>query len=551
MNRTMNTKRFLLTLVMTAAVVQAMGQSPTVLQLGDRLPNLYYWDTNWYDSKVALHPQYNFYYIFNPIWTKEYAFHGRPCVTDVPMKVIGVAGLVNIITYPTGIIDTVLSHRLPEYFRLYQMGKGDQFTLLGEVRWDTVVPQYKMIMPFDGLDSVYDLYLAYFDEPAIVYDTFVVGGTTANNMWHGLDSDMCPEEPWKYSNWYNHVPTRYGFVTKVPPIPNIPCYPPEPDFCVLKYLSPYPDTSFQKLHPDMFEEYWLPFFAIFDTNYVPGVGTYDDSCTAPTGLQVESMSPEGVTLSWDAGGNTLWQLAVVADGEDIESAETVMTPVNYRLLTDIDTGQWYVARVRTFCDTDVFGPWTDTMRFYVPWLFDTCARPTWLHVTALDSATVTLAWNATEALAWEVNYGPYALGLNGGQTVTVEGTGVTLDGLYVDTWYWARVRALCDTDFWSFWTDTVLFHVPLHHVGDTTTRVITPVAQYTYLMPNPAREEVTVASSFRVKVVELYGADGKLLQQKKVNAVGTTLDLKGLPAGIYFVRVHTTAGVTTKRLVVE
>ena len=72
-----------------------------------------------------------------------------------------------------------------------------------------------------------------------------------------------------------------------------------------------------------------------------------------------------------------------------------------------------------------------------------------------------------------------------------------------------------------------------------------------FKMPNPAREEVTVASSFRVKVVELYGADGKLLQHKEVNAVGTTLDLKGLPAGLYFVRVYTTAGVTTKRLVIE
>ena len=551
----MNTKRFLLTLVMTAAVVQAVGQSPTVLQLGDRLPNLYYWDTNWYDSKVALHPQYNQYMAASPL-SMGSTFHGRPCVTDVPMKVIGVAAPVRI--YQSSymqILDTVLSHRLPEYFRLYQMEKAEQFTLLGEVRWDTIVPQYKMIIPCDNVDSVYDLYLAYFDEPAIVYDTFVVGGTTANNLLHGVDSDMCPENPWQYASWGDHIPTFYGFATKklnvfIPPI-NFQYYPPEPDFYVIKGLSSSPDTSLHMVHPDFFPEYWLPFFAIFDTNYVPGVGTYTDSCTAPTGLQVESMSPEGVTLSWDAGGNTLWQLAVVADGEDIESAEPVSTPVNYRLLTDIDTGQWYVARVRTFCDTDVFGPWSDTVRFYVPWLFDTCARPTWLHVTALDSATVTLAWNATEALAWEVNYGPYALGLNGGQTVTVEGTGVTLDGLYVDTWYWARVRALCDTDFWSFWTDTVLFHVPLHHVGDTTTRVISPVEQYTYLMPNPAREEVTVASSFRVKVVELYGADGKLLQHKEVNAVGTTLDLKGLPAGIYFVRVHTTAGVTTKRLVIE
>ena len=548
----MNTKRFLLTLVMTAAVTQAMGQSPTVLQLGERLPNLYYWDTNWYDSKVALHPEYSCYYKPANLVPSDYVFLGRPCVTDVPMKVIGVAAPVQI--YQSSymqILDTVLSHRVPEYFRLYQMEKGDQFTLLGEVRWDTIVPQYKMIIPCNQIDTMYDLYLAYFDEPAIVYDTFVVGGTSANNRRHGEDSDMCPEEPWKYSSWWDYPLTLYGYTTKAKVYDYIKTYPPEPNFTVVKHLSPSPDTSFHICIPYHTDEYWLPFFAIFDTNYVPGVGTYTDSCTAPTGLQVESMNPEGVTLSWDAGGNTLWQLAVVADGEDIESAETVMTPVNYRLLTDLDTGQWYVARVRTFCDTDVFGPWTDTLRFYVPWLFDTCARPTWLHVTALDSATVTLAWNATEALAWEVNYGPYALGLNGGQTATVEGTGVTLDGLYVDTWYWARVRALCDTDFWSFWTDTVLFHVPLHHVGDTTTRVITPVEQYTYLMPNPAREEVTVASSFRVKAVELYGADGKLLQHKEVNAVGTTMDLKGLPAGIYFVRVHTTAGVTTKRLIIE
>ena len=117
-------------------------------------------------------------------------------------------------------------------------------------------------------------------------------------------------------------------------------------------------------------------------------------------------------------------------------------------------------------------------------------------------------------------------------------------------------RTLCDTDFWSGWSDTVQFHVPMHHVGDTTGgdttgNGITLAEQYTYLMPNPAREEVAVMSSFREKALELYGADGKLLQRKEVDAVGTTLDLKGLPAGIYFVRVVTHAGVTTKRLVIE
>ena len=51
--------------------------------------------------------------------------------------------------------------------------------------------------------------------------------------------------------------------------------------------------------------------------------------------------------------------------------------------------------------------------------------------------------------------------------------------------------------------------------------------------------------------MELYAADGKLLKEQEVNGLGTRLSLEGLPAGVYFVRVRTSAGVTTKRLVVE
>ena len=147
------------------------------------------------------------------------------------------------------------------------------------------------------------------------------------------------------------------------------------------------------------------------------------------------------------------------------------------------------------------------------------------------------------------------MGMSNGQMMEVENNAIQVNGLpYTDAWYWARVRVVCDSDFWSDWTDTVRFYVPNQHTGsgpDDTTQAINLVEQYTYLMPNPARDEVTVASSFRMKTVELYAADGKMLQQVEVNAVGTTLSLEGLPAGIYFVRVRTGAGVTTKRLVVE
>ena len=538
----------------------------TILRLGDRLPNLYYWDTNWIDSKVAMHPEsidwcpYTYGALFG---ASGDMYIGRPCITSSPMKVIGIAGAVDAsIIYNNDannlVMDTDLSHRTPEYFRLYQQER-DSLYFLREVRWDTLSPQYQMTYPdfshhyqIDSIsfDTSFDFYLTYFDVPVIVHDTFVVGSTTSNNYRYGYDSVEFPDNPWQY--WYYTVttPSRIGYAFR--PYDK---YLENPPYYIRKYnslyytLHPSPeqmlhplDTSFQRIYTYS-REVWVPFFAIFDTDFVY------EACVgvATTGLQVEGMSPEGVTLAWDDSGVEQWQLSVTTPGVEADSGMLFDAPINYLQLSGLEVERWYVASVRTKCDSIFYGFWSDTVMFKIPKHFDTCDVPTWLHVTALDSATVTLAWDASDAMAWEVELGMVDLGMMGGQTTTLLTNSLQKNGLYTDAWYWARVRALCDTDFWSEWTDTICFHVPVHHVG----RVVTPVEQYTYLMPNPAKEEVTVASSFRVKAVELYGSDGKLLQHKEVNAVGTTLDLKGLPAGLYFVRVVTTAGVTTKRLVVE
>ena len=464
---------------------------------------------------------------------------------------------------------------------MYQQ-EGDSIMYVDETRWDTATPQYTFQFIFENRSNNpvwVPLYEAYFDKPAYVHDTFYVGGTTHNNLYHGATSEhleWCwfPAHPttnyWSFSATVAAVSLPAGV-----PLFNPYAKDPDPSYHIIKYYSPYfevfpdmnnytgagsgmlKDTSHFIVQELPFEgvgqwnnrPIWLPFFAIFDTNFVSGVGTYTDSCVAPTGLHTELTPEGGLALAWNADGQSLWQTLMVKVGENMNNGTLKQTPINYVVVDSLEKGYWYEARVRTLCDTTVFGPWTDSVLFYIP--EDTCAGPVWLHVAELDSAMVTLEWNFSEALAWEVETGVTDFGMMGGQTTTAVTNSLHLDGLYIDTWYWARVRAMCDTDFWSAWTDTVMFHVPLHHVGDTTTRVVTPVEQYTYLMPNPAREEVTVASSFRVKAVELYGADGKLLQQKEVNAVGTTLDLKGLPAGIYFVRVVTTAGMTTKRLVIE
>ena len=551
------------------------GQTqPTVLQLGERLPYLYYWgkysfDSAYLKSGCTYYLTGPFSYLTGPSGYNY--FVGRACITSAPLKVIGIAGAARIETAVASLtLDTVLAHRVPEYFRLYQK-EGDSLYFMKEVRWDTITPNYKMLYPLDGLsDITFNLYEAYFDKPVIVHDVFIVGGTQQNNLFHGRDEELWPNNPNRGLQYSERIPTVYPLADQLGANPcNSNTYFPWPGYYVVRYFWPYrflypgsselalfpsyDTTHFYEITPSIntgYDRSWLPFFAIFDTNFVY------DACmgVATTGLYVEEVDTSGsVTLAWDDSGVEQWQVSVARLGVEADSGMLFASPINYLQVAELDTGSWYVARVRTLCDTDFFGAWSDSVLFYMPGR--SCMTPTGLHVVAVDSAMVSLAWDAGMASTWQVERGMCDLGMNNTQTVTTQAPALTVADLpFGNAWYWARVRVVCDTDFWSDWTDTVHFYVPNQHTGggpDDTTQAINLVEHYTYLIPNPARDEVTVASSFHVKAVELYAADGKLLQQVEVNTVGMTLSLEGLPAGIYFVRVHTSAGVTTKRLVVE
>ena len=546
----------------------------TIVQMGQRLPHLYYWDTNWVDHKVLTHLNGAFCYDDGvPTGNTGFldfnyrdCFLGRTCITNLPLRVIGIAGVAHIGTLGAP-IPYLSEERLPEYFRLYQM-LDDSLHFVREIQWDTATPQYQMVLPYNssnyygGYDTVYNLYEAYFEKPVMIHDTFVVGGTTYNNKQHGFDPEVF-ENPYMWAFVREHKPTWYRplWLQSSTVLP----HPPNPPFYYIKCLSTYHTTMppynyyedtnvFHKILPytpaSLIDEVWLPFFVIFDTSFVY------EACigVATTGLYVEAVDTLGnVTLAWDDSGVEQWQVSVAPLGMEADSGMLFETPINYLQVTGLDTGTWYVAQVRTLCDTDLFGGWSDSVLLYVPGA--SCVTPTGLHVVAVDSAMVSLAWDAGTASTWQVERGMCDLGMSNAQKVTTQAPALTVADLpFGNAWYWARVRVVCDSDFWSDWTDTVRFYVPNQHTGgnpDDTTQAISLVEQYTYLMPNPARDEVTVASSFRVKAVELYAADGKLLQQVEVNAVGTTLSLEGSPAGIYFVRVRTSAGVTTKRLVVE
>ncbi len=77
------------------------------------------------------------------------------------------------------------------------------------------------------------------------------------------------------------------------------------------------------------------------------------------------------------------------------------------------------------------------------------------------------------------------------------------------------------------------------------------VGRYVALQPNPASERVRVTSSFGLQRIEIYNAAGARVREERASGYTATLDLSTLPEGAYLVRVHTPAGSTTKKLVVQ
>ena len=86
---------------------------------------------------------------------------------------------------------------------------------------------------------------------------------------------------------------------------------------------------------------------------------------------------------------------------------------------------------------------------------------------------------------------------------------------------------------------------------DDTVGMQEVVDDYTTLMPNPARERAVLYSSFRIREVVVYDEQGRKVEARKVDDTMVQLDVAGYPKGMYLVVVTTTAGRTTKKLIVE
>ena len=167
-----------------------------------------------------------------------------------------------------------------------------------------------------------------------------------------------------------------------------------------------------------------------------------------------------------------------------------------------------------------------------------------------DGSVVLLWHNHNDHLRWEVRYGPQGIAPEDGTQLIASIPAIMVQGLDSCTHYTAYIRAVCmhDSLHYSEWSEPL--DICLCDTGGTAAIEVPLLERLTYLMPNPAAEQVEVLSSYGMTRVEAYSLQGTKMADLRVRGLGATLDVSDWPEGMYIVVVHTPAGNVTKKLVV-
>ena len=177
---------------------------------------------------------------------------------------------------------------------------------------------------------------------------------------------------------------------------------------------------------------------------------------------------------------------------------------------------------------------------------DPCEVPTNLQqITALkELGGINVTWlDNAGASEWNLQYRP----LNGEWT-TVVVTGqpsYSITGLVNGETYDVRVQAVCDPDNLSEWSAILT-------ATATNSGIEEFLANNVTLFPNPANDVIHVQctmNNVQMTALEVFDVYGKLINTVNLVDNPTQINVSGLAAGMYFVRVTTEEGVVTKSFV--
>ena len=173
-----------------------------------------------------------------------------------------------------------------------------------------------------------------------------------------------------------------------------------------------------------------------------------------------------------------------------------------------------------------------------------CATPTNLAASNIGGDNVTVTWDAdNDVTSWNIQYRPL-----GGQLSSATSTtnSYLITGLQPETSYEVQVQADCGDGNLSDWSPKLTV--------TTTTGIESWLENSVTLFPNPAKEVINVQCTMNnvqlgggIQIVDVYGK--VVVETFHETSLQARIDVSGLAAGMYFVRVTTEEGVVTKSFV--
>lgn len=182
---------------------------------------------------------------------------------------------------------------------------------------------------------------------------------------------------------------------------------------------------------------------------------FEVGCYTPTVVESQATCNQAYFAWTPVGAETSWQVAFSDqqgfDPDDV-TPETVTT--QYFVREDLETGVTYYAHVRAVCGEGDYSEWSAEVSMTTE-----CFAPSNLRATNISPTTATLKWQqGSNESQWQISYSTTEnFTPESGTIITVNANPITLEGLTVNTPYYAYVRAVCTETIFSDWSAICTF----------------------------------------------------------------------------------------------
>lgn len=177
-------------------------------------------------------------------------------------------------------------------------------------------------------------------------------------------------------------------------------------------------------------------------------------CYEPIDFTVSDITPVSAVLSWTPlNGEVAWIIEYGQSGFLLGTEDNYTTDQNPFTITNLEPDTEYDVYIISDCGA-IQSPYATMTSFSTP---VACEQIEQFEISSTSNTSVGLEWNDTEAVFYEIEYGPVDFSLGTGTSVSsIPTNSKTVTGLTTNTAYDFYVRAYCGSSFgFSEWTGPI------------------------------------------------------------------------------------------------